>query len=529
LDALKSQQKNALHERDSAFKEMLLEYQADWQQAVQVLLDQIEQHTKNITAKRRETEQQVHELQIALERELREQGIDPEKLKDIEQRLKAIRQQVTETEQRRDELDDYRNFMRVDWQLRKPDLLGQEHLLKQQKIDLAEQLAAHKQQFLDQQKNALLVIKGCEQQLDQQRQLRDQVLPLLKQLEQFPMPHEPLEPETDSRTGDCAERIERARRALQEKQQLDLRLKNNLQLFERELLKEATVSFTDMWASQQQHLGFTPSPQACLAAYQDMLQILQDQQLNLLAQGRNYGADLQGFFTVFSDLNRRISAQSRRLSEEVTEEFVLEGITKSEVRIQSTIDELGFWKPLKDFAKLYAAWEQDAERLPNDAYLDALSAVADLLRSDQQFTFESLLRLELHLNEGGADLVIRNDRQLLESSSHGMAYLILCKYLLAFTRLLRGKAQVTIHWPIDEIGTLAYHNVEKLFKACENNNIFIVGAFPNPESDVLTLFKHRYLIEKDNRKGAHSQLKRIEPKLSRLAQRLQERREEIAP
>src|SRR5690606_41787669 len=52
------------------------------------------------------------------------------------------------------------------------------------------------------------------------------------------------------------------------------------------------------------------------------------------------------------------------------------------------------------------------------AYLDALSAVADLLRSDQQFTFESLLRLELHLNEGGADLVIRNDRQLLESSSH---------------------------------------------------------------------------------------------------------------
>ena len=528
LDTLKQQQKNALQERDSAFKEMLLEYQADWQQATQVLRDQIEQHTKNITAKRRETEQQVHELQIALERELREQGIDPEKLKDIEQRLKTIRQQVSETEQRRDELDDYRTFMRVDWQLRKPDLLGQEHLLKQQKIDLTEQLAARKQQFLDQQKSVLLAIKSSEQQLEQQRQLRDQVLPLLQQLEQFPAATTQLEPESDSNTGGCAERIERARRALQDKQQLDARLKNNLQLFERELLKDATLSFTDMWATQQQHLGFTPSAQACLAAYQEMLQILQDQQLNLLAQGRNYGADLQGFFTVFSDLNRRISAQSRRLSEEVTEEFVLEGISKSEVRIQSTIDELGFWKPLKEFSKLYAAWEQDAERLPNDAYLDALSAVADLLRSDQQFTFESLLRLELHLNEGGADLVIRNDRQLLESSSHGMAYLILCKYLLAFTRLLRGKAQVTIHWPIDEIGTLAYHNVEKLFTACENNNIFIVGAFPNPESDVLTLFKHRYLIEKDNRKGAHSQLKRIEPKLSRLAQRLQERREEIA-
>ena len=87
------------------------------------------------------------------------------------------------------------------------------------------------------------------------------------------------------------------------------------------------------------------------------------------------------------------------------------------------------------------------------------------------------MRLELHLNEGGSDLVIRNDRQLLESSSHGMAYLILCKYLLAFTRLLRRRGEVCIHWPIDEIGTLAYHNVEKLFNACSNNNILLWALF----------------------------------------------------
>ena len=51
LEALKSQQKNALHERDSAFNEMLLEYQADWQQAVQVLREQIDQHKQKISAK----------------------------------------------------------------------------------------------------------------------------------------------------------------------------------------------------------------------------------------------------------------------------------------------------------------------------------------------------------------------------------------------------------------------------------------------------------------------------------------------
>ncbi|MFT6896523.1 MAG: hypothetical protein ACJA13_000925, partial [Paraglaciecola sp.] len=87
----------------------------------------------------------------------------------------------------------------------------------------------------------------------------------------------------------------------------------------------------------------------------------------------------------------------------------------------------------------------------------------------------------------------------------------------AFTRLLRNQAQITIHWPIDEIGTLAYHNVEKLFKACDANHIHILGAFPNPESDVLMLFKHRYLIDKQKQC-----LEKIEPKLSRIAERLQQ-------
>ena len=527
LEQLKAQQHKRLTDEHAAFRNLLLEYQAGWQSDLQLIHEQIRQHTSSIDAKRHETEQQVLELQTALARELRDSGIDPEKLKAIELRLTAINQQIHDTQARRDELDAYQRFLRVDWQIRKPQLLAQEHQLKQLQTTLSEQLQSLQHTFLEQQKNALLTIKNDEQQLAGQRKLLEQIRPLLQQLELYPAPAQ-CPSSTEHNTGDCAERIERTRRALHDMQNLSSRLNNSLQLFERELFKDASADFTDTWRRQQQRLGLEPSPQALLTAYQEMLQVLENQQLNLLATGRNYGADLQAFFTVFSDLNRRINAQSRRLSEEVSEEFVLEGISKSEVKIQSSIDELGFWEPLKRFAKLYAEWEQDADRLPNDNYLDALSDVAYLLRSDQQFTFESLLRLELHLNEGGTDLIIRNDRQLLESSSHGMAYLILCKYLLAFTRLLRGTAQVTIHWPIDEIGTLAYHNVEKLFKACDNNNIFIVGAFPNPESDVLTLFKHRYLIERDSRKGAYSQLKRIEPKVSRLTQRLQERRAETA-
>ncbi|MBB1439708.1 ATP-binding protein, partial [Shewanella sp. SG41-4] len=104
------------------------------------------------------------------------------------------------------------------------------------------------------------------------------------------------------------------------------------------------------------------------------------------------------------------------------------------------------------------------------------------------------------------------------SSSHGMAYLILCKFLLAFTRLLRGKANVTIHWPIDELGTLHHTNVKKIFDACENNNISVLGAFPNPESEVLSLFANRYIINKQTKK-----LQVVKPKANPLAARLSQR------
>ena len=97
--------------------------------------------------------------------------------------------------------------------------------------------------------------------------------------------------------------------------------------------------------------------------------------------------------------------------------------------------------------------------------------------------------------------------------------MILCKFLLAFTRLLRGEADAVIHWPIDELGTLHQSNVKKIFDACQANNISVVGAFPNPESDVLKLFENRYLIDKVSK-----QLQVVQPKSSNLSSLIQARK-----
>ncbi|MGP9796475.1 ATP-binding protein [Halomonas sp. 86] len=521
---LREEKQQALNALGETHQSQLLELKADGQSQLDSLDAQLRQYKQQLSDANTEHQRQRAELEEAFSQELAEQGVDPAQLKDTKARLASQEERIRVTAARQDELTEYTRFMRVEWGQHKPQLVTQEAELEQAEQQLQRDKERLKNDFQAARKTHQSTVSTLKTQRESEHTSLEALKPLLTQLEGLAI--EPDGQALAAPLGDVDERIERARQALGSRHQLIEQLRRGCLEVESQLIKDASSGFAEALESERSKLQ-SDNPRLQLPLLRDMLKLLEDQQQQLIQEGRNLSDDLDKFFTVFRDLNRRISAQSRRLSEEVADDLRLEGITKAEVRIQSTIDELGFWEPLKLFAQRYKEWRESGQTLPSDDYLNTLADVVDLLRSDQQYSFESLLRLELHLNEGGTDLVIKNDRQLLESSSHGMAYLILCKFLLAFTRLLRGDAEIAIHWPIDEIGTLAYHNVEKLFEACDSNRIHIVGAFPNPESDVLLLFANRYLIDRDNANANKRVLKRIEPRLSRLAERLQERQQEV--
>lgn len=523
--ALRDEQRQALEALADTHRGQRLELTADHQNRLDGFDRQIHQQRRQLAELKEENRRQREELQAAYDRELAEQGVDTVSLDQTRSRLEELGRRIRQTTDRQDELDAYRRFMRVEWGDRKPRLVAKEAELSRERQTAERERETLKSEFQAAKREHQATLAELKARHGAEQQLIETLAPLLDRLEALALDAD-AEPRGEA-PGDADERLERVRQALiDHARELD-ELRRGCERIESELIKGASPDFQETLEAERARLEDS-SPRRLLVVLAEMLQLLEGQQLQLLQEGRNLSDDLDKFFTVFRDLNRRINAQSRRLSDEVADDLRLEGIGKAEVKIQSTIDELGFWEPLKRFAQRYREWRDSGQTLPDDDYLDALADVVELLRSDQQYSFESLLRLELHLNEGGTDLVIKNDRQLLESSSHGMAYLILCKFLLAFTRLLRGEARVAIHWPIDEIGTLAYHNVEKLFDACDNNLIHIVGAFPNPESDVLLLFHNRYLIDRDGTAPDKRRLKRIEPRLSRLAQRLQERAEEVA-
>lgn len=518
LEALSKQQQQDLRAMNKDHKAQCLELKADWQTELNNLDEQLEQLEEQLNTKREENKAQLKELEEAFAEELSAKGIDTKRLNDLKQRQQELQNSIRNLEDRRSELQDWLEFMQIDWQELRPELLEQETQHKQKLRELTQSLEQLKNTYSSQRKTLDEQQREQQAQIQQADNLISQLRPLLIKLEELNLLD--VVPANLTATYDLVERITRANEALVDRSKQDSELNKRFENFESLLSKDAGAKFFDRLEHERNKLPSFATKREQLPILINLLLILKDQQQTLLDMGENIGGDLKKFFTVFSDINRRIAQQSRRLSEAVTDDLKLEGITKSEVKILSSIDELGFWQPLKHFAKRYDDWQRSGKALPSDDYLNALADVVELIRSDENYSIESLLRLELHLSEGGSDLIIKNDRQLLESSSHGMAYLILCKYLLAFTRLLRGDAALTLHWPIDEIGTLAYHNVEKLFKACSSNKIVIMGAFPNAESDVLTLFHHRYLIEANQQDPSQRQLKRIQPQVSRLAERL---------
>ncbi len=524
LEKTKQQQQQDLQALKDDHHSQRMELKADWQAELQVFDEQIDELERQLERKRDDNQQQIKELQQAFNEELSAKGIDPRRLTELKQKQDQLRGEIKAVESRQDELTAWQSFMALDWQKLRPQLLEQETGLKQQLRSSKQALEQLKTEYSANSKQLEEQKRSVQEQMQQAEHLLAQLKPVLYKLQELQLAS--ISPAAANPSADIIERLARANEALEQRNKLESLLKQALAQFEGMLSKDAGPEFLDRLEHEKRKLPDYAKERDQLPILQNLLQILKDAQQQLLEMGENIGGDLKKFFTVFSDINRRIALQSRRLSEAVADDLVLEGISKSEVRILSTIDELGFWQPLKHFAKLYDDWGASGKALPSEQYLNALADVVELLRADEQYSIESLLRLELHLSEGGSELVIKNDRQLLESSSHGMAYLILCKYLLAFTRLLRGAAKVTIHWPIDEIGTLAYHNVEKLFKACSSNQIVIVGAFPNPESDVLMLFQHRYLIEPDQQNSSLRRLKRIQPKISRLAERLASKQQE---
>lgn len=530
------QQSEALQEIKDQQRDAQTEHQFHWQQLLADSKAQIAQVEQYISKARENARQDKLQSEQWLANELQNRGVDIDEIGKLQKQIKQLKQDIHHTESNRHKVKDYEHWYstvfsghKISWQ-KALAVARKQGAEADRELQQSQTLFNQQRQQLKQQQ-----LQG-EQQLKLAKEQEGDVQMIARTLAKISLPAiEPGNDEFNRQQGNdvvnIGQRISEGQALLQGRENLLADIKAYVDHFDQLIAAQAGTGLSDTWERSRDECATISSQglrgvdhRRLVSHLAQLLNVIVPQKLHgLREQGRIFGADLTQYFNVLEDIDKRILSQSKRISKEVDEELFLDGVSESAVKIRSRISELEFWPELLQFNQLYLEWMQEgANELPDDDYAQSMRRVLDILgRAALTGGISKLLDIELHLREGNSDLVIRTDRQLNESSSHGMAYLILCKFLLAFTRLLRGKANATIHWPIDELGTLHQSNVKKIFDACQNNNISVVGAFPNPESEVLTLFDNRYLIDKATRK-----LQVVQPKVSAISAKLKQRQQQ---
>ncbi len=500
--------------------ELKMEKTAFWQEIIGALELTLTQQQQQISHRREHAKSEQKACDSWYKSELKSRGVDEDQILQLKHDIKAIEAKMAGAEQGRSQVLRFDDWYQHSWRQRKPKLQTQLAEVKTSYTQLDQQLKAktaevkHKRGELEAAKRL-----SDNSQVEASENLT-KLRSLLRKLADIKLPKN-----LEEAAGSIAERLRQGDELLLKRESLLSSVKQYVDHFDSVIVSKSGSSLAETWERARTEATLINDKGIRLLDYRklvpalaQLLNVMVPQSITALReQGRIFGVDLTAYYDVLADIDRRIASQSARITREVGEELFLDGVSESAVRIRSRISELEFWPELEQFVKAFRQWQADGfSGLPAEDYVNSMRRALDIIgRSALTGGVAKLLEIELRLKEGNSDLIIRTDRQLNESSSHGMAYLILCKFLLAFTRLLRGDAEVTVHWPIDELGTLHHNNVKKIFDACENNNISVLGAFPNPESEVLNLFANRYIINKQTRK-----LQVVKPKVNPLADKL---------
>ena len=501
-----------------------LEIQAHWQEIIGRLDLELVQLRESMEEIKRTARTELDACTAWFNGELRSRGVDEQEIIDLSRRIAALDEQIQRAERRRPEVRDYDDWFQLNWVTRKPKLQGDLDDTRRRAATLDQELKSVTIDFKRERGQLTESREHARRRRDEAEAHLGRLKGLLARLNAMKLPRDEAPP-----AGGLDERLRLGDELLYGREQILDAVKAHVERFDTLIAGQSGSSLAEFWERGREESmlvgdqGIRRLDHRKLVPHlEQLLTVMVPQSLTALReQGRLFGLDLNNYYDVLADIDRRIVAQSARITREVSEDLCLDGVSDSAVRIRSRIGELEFWPELRAFITAFHAWREDNfSGLPGEDYIGSLRRALDIIgRSALSGGVAGLLEIELRLREGHSDLVIRTDRQLNESSSHGMAYLILCKFLLAFTRLLRGGAPVTIHWPIDELGTLHHQNVKKIFDACTSNNIRVLGAFPNPDSEVLGLFANRYIVNKQTR-----QLQVVKPRADPIAAKLLERR-----
>ncbi len=217
----------------------------------------------------------------------------------------------------------------------------------------------------------------------------------------------------------------------------------------------------------------------------------------LIMQAQMFGSLIRDYQQALDRFDRGIDSLSRNLAAHIDSNIRFEKIESIQGRLLSKVKKLGYWEQLADFTRNYEDWRRAGEsRMPDQNFADIVKQVAEQLsgKGRTETKLVELLELEIIVHENGRSKRATHAEELKQISSHGLSYLILCVFFIALVNMIRKDQKMAIIWPMDELKELHQMNIELLVDILNKNDITLLSAFPDPDPEVLGLFKNRYQI-----------------------------------
>jgi hypothetical protein len=226
----------------------------------------------------------------------------------------------------------------------------------------------------------------------------------------------------------------------------------------------------------------------------------------LAAEANQIAGAIVGFHRDMDAFHRKVQQFNGELQQSLDEnvggEGGFESVSRVTVEVKSSIRELEYWEPIEAMAEDHRAWLRlEGQDLPPPEFAETLRKLLDHweVREGIRAALPSLIRIQGEVVENGQVRTFRKAADLERVSSHGLSYLILCVIFIAFINRIRRQAPVEVVWALDELKDLDLGNIEALLTILRRNHITLVSAFPDPDAEVLALFRHRFSVEEGRR------------------------------
>lgn len=221
----------------------------------------------------------------------------------------------------------------------------------------------------------------------------------------------------------------------------------------------------------------------------------------LLVEARKFGELVIGFQRDVTRFGREIARFNRDMHDALNQTVVFRRISSVEITFASTITEKRYWQPINDFIRDHESWIHGSTTdLPPAAFAPDLDRLLEHWDVREGIRAErlSLIDVSGKVMENGVEKRFRDSATLAALSSNGLSYLILIVIFVAFLRKIRGEADISVTYAVDELGDLDRKNIGVLVEMLRKNGIFLVSACPDADVDVLIQFPNRYEVTRDS-------------------------------